>query len=180
MSSPPSRFAAEALGGEGGEVIAPAFMLLDAELVEIVPGKDAGVVQIVELDPDGVVADRLQFEDADMGALADDRLLPGAVPLQFGRRAFDPQIFGRQAETLAVIEFDVEALFGAFEAQLDRPGPLVAHWRFITHNPSYRRRPVSTSPPHEPLTPRPPPSPPIHPPPSSPTRPPHRSTPLPR
>src|SRR5260370_30613335 len=85
--SPPLRFAAEAALGEGGEVVAPALMLLDAELVEIVPGKDAGVVQIVEFDPDRVIADRLQFEDADMGALADDPLLPGAVPLQFGRPA---------------------------------------------------------------------------------------------
>src|SRR5260370_31927415 len=82
--SPPPRFAAEAAGGEGGEVVAPALMLLDAELVEVVPGKDAGVVQIVELDPDRVVADRLQFEDADMGALGADHLVARPVPLYLG------------------------------------------------------------------------------------------------
>ena len=71
-------------------------------------------MQIVELDAHGVIADRLEVEDADLGALGDDRLLPGAVALHLGRRALDPQIFGRQAEALAVVEFDVEALFGLF------------------------------------------------------------------
>ena len=42
--------------------------MLDAELVEVFPGKDTRVVQIVEFDAHGVIADRLQIHDPDMSA----------------------------------------------------------------------------------------------------------------
>src|SRR4029077_20646793 len=71
----PLRFAAEALHGEGGEVGAPALIVLDPELIEVIPGKDAGVVQIVEFDAHRVIADRFEIHDADMGAAGDDRLV---------------------------------------------------------------------------------------------------------
>src|SRR2546428_719333 len=87
------RLAAEALGGEGGKVLGPAPVVLDTELVEVVPGENPGVVQIVELDPHRVIADRFEVEDADMGAFGDDYLGARRMPLHLGRRAFDPQIF---------------------------------------------------------------------------------------
>src|SRR4051794_10019147 len=85
--SPPLRLAAEALRFEGGEVVAPAPVVLDSEPVQILPGVDAGIVQIVEFDAHRVIADRLQIENADMGALGDDALLAGTVPLHLCRRA---------------------------------------------------------------------------------------------
>jgi hypothetical protein len=39
-----------------------------------------------------------------------ENLLPGTMPLHLGRRALDPQIFGREAKTAAVVEFDLEQL----------------------------------------------------------------------
>ena len=118
--SRPSRLAAEARL-ERGEIVAPALVVLAAELVEIVPGIDAGVVQIVEDDAHGVIADRLDGDDADMGAPGDQRLLAGAVALHLGRRAFDAQIFRRQAKPRAVVERDLEQLLRLLQAQLDRP-----------------------------------------------------------
>ena len=95
-------------------------------------------------------ADRLEFHDADMGAAGDNRLLSRPVPLHLGRRALDPQIFGRQAEARDVVEFDVEALFGAVEAQLDRPWVCFARAhgcgnRFGAVSSSRRGRASSTS-----------------------------------
>src|SRR3546814_8112422 len=37
-----------------------------ADLAQVAPGVDAGIVQVVEYDPDGVVALRDQFHDPDM------------------------------------------------------------------------------------------------------------------
>src|SRR4051812_30757345 len=127
----PLRLAAEALLLEGGEVVAPASVVLDAEPVQVLPGKNPGIVQIVKFDAHRVIADRLQVENADMGALGDDALLAGAVPLHLGRRALDAQILGRQAELLAVVEFDLEPLCGAFQPQFDRPRSRVAHNRAL-------------------------------------------------
>src|SRR5439155_7051242 len=125
--SPPLRLAAQAASGEGGEVGGPALIVFDAELVEVIPGIDPGVVQVVELDPDRVIADRLDFEDADMGAFGDDDLLVRPMALDFGRRALDPQIFGREAELAAVVVFDIEALFGALQAEQGRPWAAIAY-----------------------------------------------------
>ncbi len=76
----PRRLAAEAVGGEGVQILAPALVALDAELVEIGPGIDAGVVQIVEDDAHGIVADRLQRDDPDMGAPGVKFFWPGPWP----------------------------------------------------------------------------------------------------
>src|SRR5215472_1890256 len=73
------RLARQPARGERLQIVRPELVLLQAELIEIGPGEDAGVVEIVELDPDGVVAHRLQCQDAHMGAARDDLLLGGAV-----------------------------------------------------------------------------------------------------
>ena len=78
--------------------------MLDAELIEISPRVDPGVVQIVEGDAHRVIADRLQSDDSDMCTAGDQGLLPGSVPLHLGRRALDPQILGRQAEPAESVE----------------------------------------------------------------------------
>src|SRR3984957_20179473 len=92
----PSRFAVEAFFLERIEIVAPAFRLLDAQLIKVVPGENPGVVQVVELDPDRVITDRLQFHDADMDAAGDGDLVSWVVALHLRRGAFDPQVFGGQ------------------------------------------------------------------------------------
>src|SRR5436305_12420354 len=117
-------FAAEAAGGNGSEITAPAPVMLDPEPVEVFPRKNTGVVQIVEFDAHGIIADRLQIHDPDMSASSDNRLVVRPVALHLGRRALDPEIFGREAEFFAVVERDLEPLGGALQAQFDWPGRL--------------------------------------------------------
>src|SRR5271163_4450175 len=108
----PFRIAAEAALLQLAEIGRPAARLLLAELVEILPGIDPGIVQIVEADPHRVVADRLERQDADLAAPGDDGLLARPMALDLGRRAFDAQILGRQDEPAAVVEIDLEPLLG--------------------------------------------------------------------
>src|SRR6185437_5657782 len=78
--------AAGAGGAHPLEILLPHRFLLLAELVQIVPGIDPGVVSVGELGPDRIVADRLDLGDRDF-ALADlQRLLAGAVSAHVGRR----------------------------------------------------------------------------------------------
>jgi hypothetical protein len=85
--------------------------VLDTELVEVIPRIDPGVVQIVEFNPDGVIADRFQLHDPDMGAAVDQSLLPRTVPLHLRGWALDAQILGGKAKVAAVVERDLEQLF---------------------------------------------------------------------
>src|ERR1700730_1980709 len=103
------------------EIVAPAPLALDTELIKIAPGVDPGVVKIVEGDANRVVADRLDPDDPDMGAPGYQRLLPRTVPLHFSRRALDPQILGRKTKLAAVVKGDIEELFRLLQAELYRP-----------------------------------------------------------
>src|SRR3954447_9140216 len=93
--NPGSRFAAQTVRGESGEILAPTVLMLGAELVKIIPGIDPGVVQIVEFNPDGVIADRFQLHDPDMGTAVDQCLLSRTVPPHLRGWALDAQILGR-------------------------------------------------------------------------------------
>src|SRR5919107_95862 len=81
---------------QGGLVGGPVFGVAVAELAQIGPAVDAGVMTVVEHDADGVVADRLDGGDLHMAAAGHDLLLAGAVALHLGRRALDAQVLGRQ------------------------------------------------------------------------------------
>src|SRR5262245_62044524 len=116
-----SRVAAQAAVEQSGEVGVPLLLLGGAELVEVGPAEDAGVVLVVEADTDGVVADRLDLLDAHMAAAGDDLLLVRPVALHLGRRALDPQVLGRVAEGAAVIEIDFDLALVAEQAHFDRP-----------------------------------------------------------
>src|SRR5471032_2201080 len=120
-SMPAVGLAADAVLFQLVEIGVPTLRLLDAELIEIGPGKDAGIVEIVELDAQRVVADRLDSQDADMGAAVDELLLRRVVALHLGRRALDAEIFGSQAEALAVVEIDLQRPLFRLEPDLDRP-----------------------------------------------------------
>ena len=116
-----SGFPAKSVCGQSVEVLAPALFALDAELVKVIPGINAGVVQIVEGDLYGVIADRFEPHDADMGAAVDQRLLSRTVALNLRGRALDAQVFGGKGKMTAVIERDIEPLFRPLQAQLHWP-----------------------------------------------------------
>src|SRR3954468_4496297 len=80
----PLRLPAHAAGVERGEIVAPAPVVFEAELIEVVPGVNASVMQIVEPDADGVIPDRLERHDADMPAASDNRLLAWPMALHLG------------------------------------------------------------------------------------------------
>lgn len=115
--------AAKSFSFKGIQVALPKFILADAVIIERVPGEDAGVMEIVELDADGVVADRFDLEDTDVAAAGDDGLLAGRVALDFRRRAFDPQQLRRQREAPAVVEIYFQHLFLPLEADFLGPVP---------------------------------------------------------
>src|SRR3546814_17984424 len=96
--------AAGAAGGEGVEIGLPQRVPLAPEAVEVLPGVDAGIMQVIELQAHGVVADRLDLHDADMAAPGDDLLLARPVALHLGRGALPAQELGRIAEGLAGVE----------------------------------------------------------------------------
>jgi hypothetical protein len=95
--------------------------VLDPELMEITPGVNAGIMQIVEGDADGVITDWFEADDPDMGAAMHQCLLSRTMPLHLGRRALDAKILGRKAEAASIVERDFQYLFSPLEAEFDRP-----------------------------------------------------------
>src|SRR3546814_15985187 len=78
------RIARQPLAFQRLQIGVPARVLLAAQLVKIAPAIDAGVVQVVELDADRVVADRLDAHDADMAAAGHGLLLVRRMALHPG------------------------------------------------------------------------------------------------
>src|SRR5258708_38254445 len=132
---PPGRFATEAGGGERGFVVAPDPLLVRAQMVEVLPAIYAGVVQIVELDAQRIVADRLELEDADMTAAEDQGLAARSMALHLRRRTLDPEQLGREPVALAVVEVDLEHLLFPLQADFDGPmlGPERLGHRGLRH-----------------------------------------------
>src|SRR6516164_5506026 len=117
-----SGIAAQPAIEQRGLIGGPALGVGVAELAQVGPAVDAGVVLVVEHDADGVVADRLDRHDLHMAAARYDLLgRRSAMTHHLGRRAFDPQIFGWQRATLAVGEIDLDAALGLEHAQLGGP-----------------------------------------------------------
>ena len=78
-------------------------------------------MQVVELDADGVIAHRLDTDNADMAAAGDNFLAGRVVALDLGRGALDAQELGRESEAPAIIEVDLEGLVRLLQANLRRP-----------------------------------------------------------
>src|SRR3546814_21006434 len=102
-----------------------------ADLAQVAPGVDAGIVQVVEYDPDGVVALRDQFHDPDMAAPGHDPLPSRPVSHHLGGRTFDTQEFGRVGEGASVVYVDFQQLLRRFQTDLTRPAVAIgsASWR---------------------------------------------------
>ena len=73
------------------EIGGPALLLFAAQLVQILPGVDAGIVAVVEQQPHGIIADRLDPDNRDMP-------LPRHGPLLVAARAPAPQRWGFRRE----------------------------------------------------------------------------------
>src|SRR5476649_289787 len=152
-----SGVAAQSTEEERGLVFGPALGLRGAQLVQVGPAVDAGIVLVVEDDADGVVADRLDRLDLHMAPARHDLLgRRAAVALHLGGRAFDAQILGRHHIALAVGEIDLKPALGLEHAQLARPGsarsfvaaPVGNRFRktvFRAHAPSFNWRASLTS-----------------------------------
>src|SRR5574344_1938559 len=71
-------------GGQLVQVLLPQRVLLRAQLVQVIPGEDAGAVAIAERWLDGVVAHRLQRGDFYQTLAGLQSFLAGAVAHDFG------------------------------------------------------------------------------------------------
>ena len=119
--------------------------LAGAEAVEIGPGINPRIVQVVEGDADGVMADGFDLHDADMAAAGND-LFALAVALDLGRGALHPQQFRRQGKIGAVIEAHMQCLGLPLEPYLARPTLGAAGFcSWITHSVSSSWRASSSS-----------------------------------
>src|SRR6185436_1201522 len=149
-------FSAGTGGGKLLEILRPVLLLVLAQLVEVVPGKDAGAVPVGELRLHRVRADRLERADLDR-ALADlQHFLPRTVPSHFGRRRIHAQVLERQPEAAAVGERDLQHV--RFLVQRDAGGNALGHRRTRSIPPAFalatnsgsqfspsRRRAISTT-----------------------------------
>src|SRR5215469_11226510 len=97
----------KSLRGQTVEILAPAFLMFYAELVEVIPRIDPGIMKIVEGDTDSVIADRFNTDDADMGPTVHERLLSRTMALHFGGWALDTQIIRGQGKMAAVVECNI-------------------------------------------------------------------------
>src|SRR6266436_2549150 len=117
---PSGLIAGEPLAGKFIEISAPHGPLIAPEPGKIVPAEDSRGMHVVEYQPNGIVADRLDLEDGDV-ALAGDRLaLVRGMPLDFGAGAVGAQEFGRKFECLAGVEDDREGCLVRSKPQLGR------------------------------------------------------------
>ena len=80
--------------------------MLFAKLVQVLPGIQAGVMSIIEDNPDSVMSNRFQcvYSHIFLAGLQD--FLARSMASHFGRRRVHPQVLERQFETSAVTVFN--------------------------------------------------------------------------
>ena len=96
--------AREPLGFEIGQIGSPQSFAILAEMAEIGPREEAGVVPVRKGQAHGVVADGVDRRDGDIGLARHGLPLLGTVALNFRRGAEDAQEFGAEIVVLAVVE----------------------------------------------------------------------------
>ena len=79
-----------------------------AQLVEIIPAEDTGLVAVVEHQSDGVIADWIYRVYAHIFLADLEHVLSRAMTAHFGRWRIHTQIFARQIEVRTVIELDFQ------------------------------------------------------------------------
>src|SRR5262249_60482402 len=109
------------------EVILPIGGMVATEIMQIIPIEDPGRMQIVEHEPDRVIADRQHLDNLDI-TLSGHRLpFLGRMPLHFRAWAFHSQIFGRQIELLTSVKCNRQGLTILVQAQFRRPNLRIGH-----------------------------------------------------
>src|SRR5438477_5336140 len=93
---------ARARGIEPLEIFVPHRIVPRPELVEIVPGVDAGVVSVRELGTNRVVPDRFDLRDGDFAFAHLQRFLAGSVAAHVGGWRINSEEFVRKPKTRAV------------------------------------------------------------------------------
>src|SRR5437660_10748844 len=83
-------------------------------------------MHVVEDEPYGIIADRLDLDNPDVLLAADRLPLGGRMALHFRARTHDAQIFRRELERLPAVERDGEHAAFVFQPYLRRPG-IVRH-----------------------------------------------------
>src|SRR5262249_1173278 len=111
----------EALGGKVLEVFLPALLFFFANLAQILPDIESGVVAVGKHDAHGVVADRLKPRDPDIPLASHGDPLLGAVALSFGACRQRAEELSRNREALPIVETHGEDAFVLVEPELSRP-----------------------------------------------------------
>src|SRR3569833_2855906 len=106
-------FARRARGHDAGrgltcQVLAPVRFLVAAQLVQVLPGVQAGVVPVIEHQLDRILPDRLDDPDTDSLLSKHQLFLARSVALHFRGRRMDTQVLEWQLETTAVLEAHLE------------------------------------------------------------------------
>jgi hypothetical protein len=83
-------------------------LIVETQLIESIPGVDAGVVLVIEMEADGVVAHRVDMGNVDILFAHLQDLLSGTMALNLGGGGEDPEILSGIAEFTAVIEADLQ------------------------------------------------------------------------
>src|SRR6516225_2178335 len=125
----------EALGGKVLEVFLPALLFLFANLAQILPDIESGVVAVGKHDAHGVVADGLKPRDPDIPLASHGEPLLGAVALYLGAWREHAQELSRNREALAIVETHGEDAFVLVEPELSRP----RFWHVRGHRPKANR-----------------------------------------
>src|SRR5580765_3725638 len=102
------RIAAHAGVAQARLVLAPQFVLLRTEKVEIVPREDAAAVAVGKDGLDGVVANRLQAVQTNLALAGLQHLLPRAVALHLRRWRIDAHQLERDAELRTIGKPDLQ------------------------------------------------------------------------
>ena len=89
---------------QAGQIVLPVLFLVGAQVVEGIPGVDTGIVAVIEVEADGIVADRIDSFDADILYAYLKYLLTRAMTLNLGRRGEGTEIFTGQVEAGTVFE----------------------------------------------------------------------------
>src|SRR5215472_19332689 len=84
----------EIFGREIGKIAAPIFLVIAAELEQIIPTENSSRVHVVEDQPHCIIADRMQFQDFDILLSSNGPPFTRRMTLNFGAWAAHTEIFG--------------------------------------------------------------------------------------
>ena len=111
------------------EITPPVGFVLVAQFVEYRPGIEPRVVPVIEDQPHGITSNGFDSLDVHSVLVGHEHAFAGSVPLDLRRRRVDSQVLGRELETRAVRECDLQSPRTLSQLQLrwERRGIRHAH-----------------------------------------------------